>query len=78
MDQEPRMSESVYATVEPIKVRTRASYGPRLYRALTLPLVVGGEFFTTRKMLYGIKRRVEGVGYGSGPNIEASQGVMNQ
>jgi hypothetical protein len=44
-------------------VRTRASYGPRLYRALTLPLVVvGGEFFTTRKMLYGIKRRVEGAG----------------
>jgi hypothetical protein len=60
-------------------VRTRASYGPRLYRALTLPLVVvGGEFFTTHKMLYGIKRRVEGVGYGPGPNIEASQGVMNQ
>jgi len=41
-------------------VRTRANYGPRLYRALTMPLVlVGGEFFTTRKMLYGIKRRVE-------------------
>jgi hypothetical protein len=55
-------------------VRTRASYGPRLYRALTLPLVVvGGEFFTTRKMLYGIKRRVEGVGVHPGPNIEAPQ-----
>jgi len=41
-------------------VRTRANYGPRLYRTITLPLVlVGGEFFTTRKMLYGIKRRVE-------------------
>lgn len=41
-------------------LRTRASYGPRLYRALTLPLVlVGGEYFTTRKMLHGIKRRVE-------------------
>ena len=41
-------------------VRTRANYGPHLYRALTTPLVlVGGEFFTTRKMLYGIKRRVE-------------------
>ena len=41
-------------------VRTRASWGPRLYRALTMPFVlVGGEFFTTRKMLYGIKRRVE-------------------
>jgi proline iminopeptidase len=41
-------------------LRTRASYGPRLYRALTMPLVlVGGEYFTTRKMLHGIKRRVE-------------------
>jgi hypothetical protein len=42
-------------------VRTRAAWGPRLYRSLTMPFVlVGGEFFTTRKMLYGIKRRVEG------------------
>jgi hypothetical protein len=41
-------------------LRDRASYGPRLYRALTMPFVlVGGEFLTTRKMLYGIKRRVE-------------------
>ena len=41
-------------------VRTRANYGPRPYRALTMPFVlVGGEFLTTRKMLYGIKRRVE-------------------
>ena len=41
-------------------VRTRASYGPRLYRTLTMPFVlVGGEYFTTRKMVYGIKRRVE-------------------
>ena len=41
-------------------VRTRAAWGPRLYRSLTMPFVlVGGEFFTTRKMLYGIKRRVE-------------------
>ena len=41
-------------------VRTRASYGPRLYRTLTKPFVlVGGEYFTTRKMVYGIKRRVE-------------------
>lgn len=41
-------------------LRTRANYGPRLYRALTLPLIlVGGEFLTTRKMLHGIKRRVE-------------------
>jgi hypothetical protein len=41
-------------------VRTRARYGPRLYRALTMQFVlVGGEYFTTRKMVYGIKRRVE-------------------
>jgi hypothetical protein len=39
-------------------VGTRASWGPRLYRELTIPFVlVGGEFLTTRKMLYGIKRR---------------------
>ena len=32
----------------------------RFYRTLTMPLIlVGGEFFTARKMLYGIKRRVE-------------------
>jgi hypothetical protein len=42
-------------------VRSRAAWGPRLYRTLTMPfIVVGGEYFTTRKMLYGIKRRVEG------------------
>jgi hypothetical protein len=41
-------------------VRTRANQGPRLYRAITMPFIlVGGEFFTTRKMLLGIKRRVE-------------------
>jgi hypothetical protein len=44
-------------------LRTRANYGPHLYRAITMPLIlVGGEFFTARKMLYGIKRRVEGTG----------------
>ena len=47
-------------------LRTRANYGPWLYRALTMPFVlVGGEFFTARKMLYGIKRRVEGTRPGS-------------
>ncbi len=41
-------------------VRTRANYGPRLYVVLTLPLLLaGGEVLTARKMLYGIKRRVE-------------------
>lgn len=44
-------------------LRTRARWGPRLYRALTTPFIlVGGEFFTTRKMLHGIKRRVEDIG----------------
>jgi hypothetical protein len=41
-------------------LRTRANYAPRLYRVLTLPLIlIGREVFTARKMLYGIKRRVE-------------------
>ena len=41
-------------------MRTRSNYGPPLYRALTMPLIlVGGEIFTARKMLYGIKRRAE-------------------
>jgi hypothetical protein len=44
-------------------LRTRANYAPRLYRVLTLPLIlVGGEIFTARKMLYGVKRRVEDTG----------------
>jgi len=39
-------------------LRTRSNYGPRLYRALTMPLIlVGGEILTARKMLHGIKRR---------------------
>jgi hypothetical protein len=41
-------------------LRTRSNYGPRLYRALTTPLIlVGGEILTARKMLRGIKRRAE-------------------
>jgi hypothetical protein len=41
-------------------MRTRSNYGPPLYQALTMPLIlVGGEIFTARKMLYGIKRRAE-------------------
>ena len=41
-------------------MRTRANYGPHLYLALTLPLILaGGEVLTAREMLYGIKRRVE-------------------
>ena len=51
-------------------LRTRANYAPRLYRVLTLPLIlVGGEIFTARKMLYGIKRRVESTGVGEGSRL---------
>jgi hypothetical protein len=43
-------------------LRTRANVGPRLFRALTLPLLLlVGEIFTTRRMLKGIKKRVEHV-----------------
>jgi hypothetical protein len=47
-------------------VRTRASYGPRLFRMLTLPLLYPGDFIMARMMLRGIKQRVEqsvGTGY---------------
>jgi hypothetical protein len=48
-------------------VRTRASYGPRLFRMLTLPLLYPGDFVMARMMLRGIKQRVEqNVGTGSG------------
>lgn len=48
-------------------LRTRANYGPRLYRAITLPFILGGgEALTARKMLYGIRRRAEGGGQGAG------------
>ena len=44
-------------------LRTRANYAPRLYRLVTLPLILmGGEILTARKMLFGIKRRAEGTG----------------
>lgn len=56
-------------------VRTRATYGQRLYRALTMPFaLVGGEFFTIRKMLYGIKRRVEGAGQAAGGRLDLNAG----
>src|SRR6266568_2518608 len=47
-------------------VRARASYGPRLFRLLTLPLLYPGDFLMARMMLWGIKQRVEqsvGTGY---------------
>jgi hypothetical protein len=41
-------------------LRTRASYGPRLYRALTLPFIlIGGGLLTERMTLHGIKKRAE-------------------
>jgi hypothetical protein len=48
-------------------VRTRASYGPRLFRMLTLPLFYPGDFLMARMMLRTIKQRVEqSVGTASG------------
>ena len=32
----------------------------------------GGEYFTTRKLLYGIKRRVEGAGQRAGGRLESN------
>lgn len=44
-------------------LRTRAKYEPRPYQAITMPIfLVGGEIFTARKTLYGIKRRAERAG----------------
>jgi hypothetical protein len=40
-------------------VRTRASYGPRLFRMLTLPLLLPADFLMARMMLRGIKWRTE-------------------
>jgi hypothetical protein len=40
-------------------VRTRASYGPCLFRMLTLPLLLPADFLMARMMLRGIKWRVE-------------------
>jgi len=60
-------------------LRTRANYGPRLYRALTLPLIlVGGEFLTTRKLLYGIKRRVERTDQAHHPDPSPGPGLIEE
>jgi hypothetical protein len=40
-------------------VRTRASYGPLLFRILTLPLFYPGDFLMARMMLRTIRQRVE-------------------
>ena len=40
-------------------VRTRVSYGPRLYRMLTRPLLLPADFLMARMMLQGIKQRAE-------------------
>lgn len=39
--------------------RTRASYGPPLFRMLILPLLYPGDFLLARMMLRTIKQRVE-------------------
>jgi hypothetical protein len=57
-------------------LRARANYGPRLFRALTLPFILlGDEAFTARKMLYGIKKQGEGTGQGTdGPLASHAEG----
>ena len=40
-------------------LRTRVNYGPRLFRVLTRPFFWPIDFLMARKMLRGIKRRVE-------------------
>ncbi len=40
-------------------LRTRVNYGPRLFRVLTRPFFWPVDFLMARKMLRGIKRRVE-------------------
>lgn len=40
-------------------VRTRASYGPPSFRALTLPLLYPGDFLLARMLLRTIRQRVE-------------------
>jgi hypothetical protein len=48
-------------------VRTQASYGPHLFRMLTLPMLYPGDFLMARMMLRTIKQHVEqSVGTGSG------------
>lgn len=53
-------------------VRTRASYGPPLFRALTLPLLYPGDFLLARMMLRTIRQRVER-GSGSPEATEQSE-----
>ena len=40
-------------------VRSRTSYGPRLFRMLTLPLLLPADFLMARMMLGGIRQRAE-------------------
>jgi hypothetical protein len=53
-------------------VRTRASFGPPLFRALTLPLLYPGDFLLARMMLRTIRQRVER-GSGSPEATEQSE-----
>jgi len=56
------LKEEVEGHTRPV-LRTRAKYEPRPYQALNKPVLpVGGDVFTTRKTLYGIKRRAERLG----------------
>ena len=51
-------------------VRTRASYGPHLYRMITLPMLYPGDFLMARMMLQAIKQRVERSGEGGDQTAE--------
>jgi len=54
-------------------LRTRVNYGPRLFRVLTRPFFWPVDFVLARKMLWGIKRRVE---QGKGQRAERGRGLV--
>jgi hypothetical protein len=47
------------AKVTRLILRTRVNYGPRVFRMLTRPFFWPVDFVLARKMLWGIKWRVE-------------------
>ncbi len=55
-------------------LRTRASFGPPLLKALVLPLAYGANLVNTRAMLKGIKSRAEGLAGPPGMSKETGLG----
>jgi hypothetical protein len=51
--------DEVDANTTRLILRTRINYGPRLFRVLTRPFFWPVDFVLARKMLWGIKWRVE-------------------